>query len=411
MRLVFLVALVAAMRHETLLQTRNSTVSAGGRRLVWVGADKVGLGNVLAGFPDLYFRALREGATIVVGESHAITRDLVRFFDVGFASESSARERSTCEPSMRASPASTCAKTYLSYKGLGAADVARLFGANATAYCRPGPMLARRPLTRAAASPDEARARGAGTYERYEGFSFRPNRTLPCGLQYGLRALIRGPGAGLARALPELEALWDGDASRLAGLVSRAPGEFVYAVAVHVRTLLPHFERTHFHRCSRGGRCGGLRENETAAETRRWLDRPAVRGRWREIADDVENLCGGRAPCPVFVASELALVRADLAAVLRGRAALDVDFLRAPSVGHVEAAGRRLAVDPGATAAERASPYLDWYALANARDIVVRRGHDNLEPKASTYSTTARAWGLDIDRSLRRGVPPCDGLV
>ena len=258
MRLVFLVALVAATRHETLLRERNSTVSAGGRRLVWVGHDKVGLGNVLAGFPDLYFRALREGATIVVGESHAITRDLVRFFDVGFASE-----RSTCEPSMRASPASTCAKTYLSYKGLGAADVARLFGANATAYCRPGPMLARRPLTRAAASPDEARARGAETYERYEGFSFWPNRTLPCGLQYGLRALIRGPGAGLARALPELEALWDGDASRLAGLVSRAPGDFVYAVAVHVRTLLPHFERT---QCHRSG-CGGLRENETAAES------------------------------------------------------------------------------------------------------------------------------------------------
>ena len=55
MRLVFLVALVAATRHETLLRERNSTVSAGGRRLVWVGHDKVGLGNVLAGFPDLYF--------------------------------------------------------------------------------------------------------------------------------------------------------------------------------------------------------------------------------------------------------------------------------------------------------------------------------------------------------------------
>ena len=58
----------------------------------------------------------------------------------------------------------------------------------------------------------------------------------------------------------------------------------------------------------------------------------------------------------------------------------------------------------------RAVPYLDWWALANSADIVVRR-HAGSIPQASTFSTTARAWGLDVERAARRARPDFDGLV
>ena len=58
----------------------------------------------------------------------------------------------------------------------------------------------------------------------------------------------------------------------------------------------------------------------------------------------------------------------------------------------------------------RAVPYLDWWALANSADIVVRR-HAGCIPQASTFSTTARAWGLDVERAARRARPDFDGLV
>ena len=58
----------------------------------------------------------------------------------------------------------------------------------------------------------------------------------------------------------------------------------------------------------------------------------------------------------------------------------------------------------------RAVPYLDWWALANSADIVVRR-HAGCIPQASTFSTTARAWGLDVERASKRARPDFDGLV
>ena len=53
---------------------------------------------------------------------------------------------------------------------------------------------------------------------------------------------------------------------------------------------------------------------------------------------------------------------------------------------------------------------LDWWALANSADIVVRR-HAGCIAQASTFSTTARAWGLDVERASKRARPDFDGLV
>ena len=58
----------------------------------------------------------------------------------------------------------------------------------------------------------------------------------------------------------------------------------------------------------------------------------------------------------------------------------------------------------------RAVPYLDWWALANSADIVVRR-HAGCIAQASTFSTTARAWGFDVERASKRARPDFDGLV
>ena len=64
-----------------------------GRHVVWEGHPRVGLGNVLAGWGDLYYKAIARDKTILVGLDHAITRDLARFFALGVDNETSARPR------------------------------------------------------------------------------------------------------------------------------------------------------------------------------------------------------------------------------------------------------------------------------------------------------------------------------
>ena len=54
-----------------------------GRHVVWEGHPRVGLGNVLAGWGDLYYKAAARDKTVLVGLDHAITRDLARFFALG----------------------------------------------------------------------------------------------------------------------------------------------------------------------------------------------------------------------------------------------------------------------------------------------------------------------------------------
>ena len=58
-----------------------------GRHVVWEGHPRVGLGNVLAGWGDLYYKAIARDKTILVGMDHAITRDLARFFALGVDNE------------------------------------------------------------------------------------------------------------------------------------------------------------------------------------------------------------------------------------------------------------------------------------------------------------------------------------
>ena len=80
-------------------------------------------------------------------------------------------------------------------------------------------------------------------------------------------------------------------------------------------------------------------------------------------------------------------------------------------VGLDHAIGDRTKLDrANAMGHSRAVPYLDWWALANSQDIVVRR-HAGCIAQASTFSTTARAWGLDVERAARRARPDFDGLV
>ena len=114
----------------------------------------------------------------------------------------------------------------------------------------------------------------------------------------------------------------------------------------------------------------------------------------------------------MFVSSESSLVRKHLATHLRQQRTLSVDFIATRSVAHlIDHLGDKTELNRAkAMGHSRAVPYLDWWALANSADIVVRR-HAGCIPQASTFSTTARAWGLDVERAARRARPDFDGLV
>ena len=153
-------------------------------------------------------------------------------------------------------------------------------------------------------------------------------------------------------------------------------------------------------------------ESVTRDETRAWLRSRVVKACWAGLERAVASLCRGHDPCPVFVSSESSLVRKHLATYLRQRETLSVDFIGTPSVAHlIDHLGNRTALARAkAMGHSRAVPYLDWWALANSQDIVVRR-HAGCIAQASTFSTTARAWGLDVERAARRARPDFDGLV
>ena len=156
----------------------------------------------------------------------------------------------------------------------------------------------------------------------------------------------------------------------------------------------------------------GANESVTRDETRAWLRSRPIKACWAGLARAVASLCRDHDPCPVFVSSESSLVRKHLATYLRQRSTLSVDFIGTRSVAHlIDHLGDRTELDRAqAMGHSRAVPYLDWWALANSADIVVRR-HAGCIAQASTFSTTARAWGLDVERAARRARPDFDGLV
>ena len=155
----------------------------------------------------------------------------------------------------------------------------------------------------------------------------------------------------------------------------------------------------------------GANESVTRDETRAWLRSKTIKACWAGLSHAVLSLCRGHDPCPVFVSSESSLVRKHLATYLR-RNGREVDFIGTASVAHlIDHLGDKAELNRAkAMGHSRAVPYLDWWALANSADIVVRR-HAGCIPQASTFSTTARAWGLDVERASKRARPDFDGLV
>ena len=343
-----------------------------GQHVVWEGHPRVGLGNVLAGFGDLYYMAQVWDKTILVGLDHAITRDLSRFFALGFENETSA--------GLHRPGRITRVRSGLVYDGFEDLQAARRFNVS-TAHCRPGKLQV---------------AQGGWS------LSFKPETSLPCGFREALRALIRGPGVGFRRARTKLRSGWDGDPQRLETLLTQPPSSPIYVAAVHVRAQLRMIER----KASLGASERGANEQVTA-----WLRSAPIKACWAGIAEATASLCRGHEACPVFVSSESSLVRKHLAEYLRrADVTLAVDFIGTPGVAHlIDHLGDKDTLKK-AKGHSRAVSYLDWWALANSADIVVRR-HVGCFPQASTFSTTARAWGLDVERASKRAKPDFDGLV
>ena len=213
MRVLLLAAAGAAVRGQLDAGLRSRIrfpPQLPGRHVVWEGHPRVGLGNVLAGWGDLYYKAIARDKTILVGLDHAITRDLSRFFALGVDNETSVKPH---RPGR--------VRSGLVYDGFVDAASAERFNLS-TAFCRPGKLQVKQRLD------------GAANYAG--SMSFEPATSLPCGFREALRALVKGPGVGFRKARTKLSKGWDGDAQRLDALLTRPPSSDspIYVAAVHV---------------------------------------------------------------------------------------------------------------------------------------------------------------------------------
>ena len=172
----------------------------------------------------------------------------------------------------------------------------------------------------------------------------------------------------------------------------------------------------------------GSSENEgrNGDVVRSWIARVAESGALKALAGDVRSACHvqvwahRRRVCAVYVASETALVREYLAKMITASASLHTSSESAWGASHgtVEAdfsafAGHAHPVDlnndhrivgdgndhyerlrrmSAEATADLCSPFLEWWALAHSRSILVRRGEE-LRAASSTFSGTAHLYG------------------
>ena len=214
-----------------------------------------------------------------------------------------------------------------------------------------------------------------------------------------LRRLLLGLSPRLLAVRLLYEASWMGSPTRLRALLdarSDRIGEPIWDVAVHIRVGFRFVEV-------------GETEAQNAATVAEWLRRPAIARTLDEVVAQVRarlHSRGGRRPA-VYVASETALVRQHVAQLIANATrpqgpggGAEVDYFAFSGTPHpVDINGNHRSdaghdehtVDPKAQA-DLLFPYLEWWALAHSRSILVRRGLD-LKPSGSTFSGTAHWFG------------------
>jgi hypothetical protein len=220
-----------------------------------------------------------------------------------------------------------------------------------------------------------------------------------CGETQALRRLILGVSDRLLGVRGIFESSWVGDLTRLQSLLlakSTDHGLPIWDVAVHARVGFKFVEQ-------------GEDEAANADRISAWLELPRTKkelgilvGQVRQRLLIIES--SERRAC-VYVASETAMVRHHIAELVRASVSLvDVDFFSFAGTPHpVDINGNKRSTRVGEAAhtdsekerhdtANLLFPYLEWWALAHSRHILVRRGLDVLTI-GSTYSGTAHLYG------------------
>ena len=243
----------------------------------------------------------------------------------------------------------------------------------------------------------------------YAGSTSRPRRRCPAASARRSGA-HRGPGVGFRKARTKLSKGWDGDAQRLddAAAVHVAPGAALNA---------PRHRRDVNHLTRRSAPSSARwRTAPTSARTRasRATRRAPGSGPDHQglLLRERSRASAAATTRARFLCRPSRRVRKHLATYLDNNETLSVDFIATRSVAHlIDHLGDKAELNRAkAMGHSRAVPYLDWWALANSADIVVRR-HAGCIPRASTFSTTARAWGARRRARARRARPDFDGLV
>jgi hypothetical protein len=222
-----------------------------------------------------------------------------------------------------------------------------------------------------------------------------------CGESFALRRLLTEPSAELKRlSAQHFRKLWNGDPERLVALVRRSGSRGnltgpIWSVAIHARVQFPFVE-------------AGLdeRDAKSVEQVEEWLRDRGTKRKLQALVRAAKGGAGARGSGGVghgvYVASETALVRRHVADLLRAEGVSADYFMhsgRAHPVntkkGSAHFGARFLPLAQAKDDEERADllfPYLEWWALAHSRVILVKR-HMDLRTSPSTYSGSAHLYG------------------
>lgn len=382
--------------------TNNST-----SLFLWPGGGSGGLGNTLVGFLTSFYDSMRLGRHLVMSRTPEFTfNDVTLAFDVGLDMINESLEydqsgRKVLFPSFHIDPDPAAGSATL-----GPAIIFR--------YQQKQVDAENLPIVQSRHSNVHyERPPGASCYFRALGCSLGPSKSINiqkqeaspldyCGDTMALRKLILGVSGKLLDVASIYRKSWVGNSEYLEALLrarssdkTRLP---IWDVAVHIRVGFKFVEM-------------GQAEADNTVAIRDWLGRQATRSALQELANQVgSRLPTQRKRAAVYIASETALVRKYFAELLRNSTAgnrIDACYFSFEGISHPVDIDGNKRTDTSTkvksktivseSAERRASadvmfPYLEWWALAHSRVILVRRGID-LKPIGSTYSGTAHLYG------------------
>lgn len=255
-----MILFVMALREQV-----NRRITAPTQVVVWPGQKNVGLGNVLLGFANAYYAALRTNAELCIHVETPVVATMASAFELGF----------------NVSQKAGMVVGGLSFRGIPEEEAIEYFGEEHLKLCKPG------------VADRDALLMTSWTHAGF-----------PCGLQAALRALILEP-RGLRTHRDAFFAAIRGNTAVLDPLLD---DQFEFAAAVHIRTQMRWVED---HRS----------EAEGKKETTAFLEQ----ANFTDIANQLKEMAAGG---DVYVASDAVAVCEALASFLEPLRVTYVAFAR-----------------------------------------------------------------------------------